>query len=477
MNEKWVWAWDPVRDDPSNQPEPAPDAPVENGLSKEVTDYLQWVRSEFSPVTLASADVTVHFKESSEGLPAAGSWRNSLAVADMNGDGCLDIVAPPERGIPNGLPAIFLGDCKGNWKYWKEVKWPRSLDYGSVVAGDFNKDGKMDLAFGVHLNGVFVFLGDGKGNFTDASDGLPSDFPTRRILASDVDRDGYTDLVAISEGPTPRDEFLKNVAYGKLRVYYYRPSHGKPHWEGQNISDPQQYFGGDWLSLGNFNGDKYPDFVGASVFFNGVNILYTSDGPKKHRSIGADGKVVPYYSYYYANAAGHFSSKKLDDAIVSYVRVWPTTVDPKIVPPPATSPIVGIDRLSFPPGKTPVRTPIVRWGSGRGIWGMASGDLDGDGELDLIYSRSEPRGFDLLLGDGKGGFRKAAIEGLPIEPNTNYDIQVVDVNGDGRPDIILAYEASGSTMLAQRDGSIHVFLNMGATRGGAPAKAAAGGKQ
>lgn len=473
MNEKWVWVWTPDREDPSNKPQVEPEVAPESSVTPEQLEYIQRLRSEFAPLAPATSDVKVRFQEASEGLPAAGSWRNSVAVADMNGDGCADIIAPPERGIPNGIPAIFLGDCKGKWTYWKDVKWPRSLDYGSVVAADFNNDGHMDLAFAVHLNGLFVFLGDGKGNFTESSEGLPGDFPTRRLITTDVDKDGAPDIVAISEGPTPRDEALKGTKYGKLRVYYNRLKTGKG-WQGENIATPDNYFGGDWLSFGNFNDDKYPDFVGASVFYNGSNILYLSDGPQKFQLVGGYGKVIPYYSYHYANATGHFSSKKLDDAIISYVRVWPTTMDPKIVPPPATTPIVGIDRVSFTPGKDPVRTPIVRWASGRGIWGMAAGDLDGDGNPDIIYTRVDPRSIELLLGDGKGGFRKAAIEGLKLDANTNYDVKLADVNGDGRLDVILAYESSGTTMLSQRDGSIHVYLNMGATKVEAPAKTADG---
>jgi len=42
----------------------------------------------------------------------------------------------------------------------------------TVAAADFNKDGKMDLAFGVHLNGVTVFLGDGNGKFTESRTGV-----------------------------------------------------------------------------------------------------------------------------------------------------------------------------------------------------------------------------------------------------------------------------------------------------------------
>jgi hypothetical protein len=122
---------------------------------------------------------------------------------------------------------------------------------------------------------------------------------------------------------------------------------------------------------------------------------------------------------------------------------------------------VGIDRISFA-GKQPKRTPVVRWTGLRGITGLAVADFDGDGNDDIIYTRYDPREAVVLLGDGKGGFTRATISGLKLEPNTNYDITIADVNGDGRPDVILMYESAASTVLAARDGSIQVFLNRGA---------------
>ena len=61
------------------------------------------------------------------------------------------------RAGGSGIPAIFLGDGKGHWKYWTEARWPHQIDYGSVVAADFNKDGHMDLAFAVHLVEVGIW--------------------------------------------------------------------------------------------------------------------------------------------------------------------------------------------------------------------------------------------------------------------------------------------------------------------------------
>jgi len=465
QNAEWVWVWqDETPPQPTeNLPEPGtreyPAQPPQQVTDAQIA-YFKKMRPEFEPLDVPNSGVTIHFREASNGLPTSGSFRNSLTVADMNEDGCPDIISPPQRGLPAGIPEIFLGDCKGNWRRWQNVKWPYGIDYGSVVAADFNKDGHMDLAFGVHLTGVFVFLGDGKGNFTDASSGLPRDYPTRRVILTDADRDGYPDLAVISEGPTARGDV--NPTFGRVRVYYNRNKGTS--WVGTNVAGPRDQFGGDWLSAGDFNGDKVPDFVGTSVYFNGPDILWLSTGPRKWKTVGG-GTVVPLLSYHFASTTGHFSSKKRDDAIVSFLRAWPSaSVDKNVIPEPPATTIIGLDRISFT-GVEPKRTPLVRWsGPPRPVWGLGSGDFDGDGNLDVVYTRYDPRVLEILLGDGKGNFKRAKVEGVTLAPNTNYDLEIADVNGDGRPDLIIAYETSSVTALAARDGSIHAFLNEGAEK-------------
>lgn len=457
QNDQYVWVWMPEMTPEELAAMTTPK--VTTKYTDKQVDYFKSMRTEFFETSPKDNNVTVRFEESSEGLPTSGSWRNSGAVADMNGDGCPDLIAPPERAGGN-VPAIFLGDCKGHWKYWSEAKFPHGVDYGSVVVADFNKDGKMDLAFGVHLTGVNIFLGDGKGKFTEVTSGVPTvGFPTRRVMIADVDGDGWPDVVAIGEGPTsPRQQ---SGSDSRMRVLFNRDK-GK-RWESADIVPRATPVAGDWLSIGHFNGDKTPDFFAASVFFGATSSLILSKGPKTWEPAYTDGALVPSLGYYYASTAGKFSSAKRDDAIVSYIRFWPNDLPEQIVSPPPVTTIVGVDRLSFT-DKEPKRTPIVRWAGTNAVWGMGAGDFDHDGNRDFMYTRHNPREAVLMLGDGKGGFTRAKIEGLTIAPNTNYDLLVADVNNDGLPDVILMYESSTKTAFAQKDGSIHVFLNRGAAK-------------
>ena len=457
QNEKWVWVW-MQEIEARRSREERKRASETKEVPKETVDYLNLIRDEFTPLDPPVSPVRVRFEESSEGLPDRGSWRNSVDIADMNGDGKLDLVVPPQRA-GNGVPAIFLGDGKGNWKLWETVFTTR-LNYGAVVAADFNKDKKMDLAFSVHLSGVAIFLGDGKGEFREVF--YDRAFPTRRLVTADIDRDGWMDIVVITEGPTGRSGDPKAKQYTALRGYLNRSKGTK--WEGLNIANPKDNTSGDWLAVGNFNDDRFPDFLASTIYFNGTSIVHMSQGEAKKYDWYWDGKgsVIPFRSYYNAVTAGRFSNKDRDDAIVTSYRIWPVKMDQNVIPDPPLGRVVSVDRINFSAdGKQGTRTSIMRWEPGRSVFGLAHGDFDGDKKEDLMFTRHDPREAVLLLGDGKGGFARATVEGITLRPQSNYDLTVADVNGDSRPDVIVMYESESATSLSDRDGSIHVYLNRG----------------
>lgn len=125
---------------------------------------------------------------------------------DLDGDGDLDVVDMEAEGAPS-IPdgRFFIAMNNGNGTF--QVPFSYDLLPGrpeDVVAGDFNRDGKLDLA--MTNNGaygfdsrVFVVLGNGNGTF-----GAPIVYTVGRgplyLVTADFDRDGNLDLATVNSG-------------------------------------------------------------------------------------------------------------------------------------------------------------------------------------------------------------------------------------------------------------------------------------
>ena len=88
----------------------------------------------------------------------------SLVAQDFNGDGLPD-VAVAVSGYSSASVQIFLANGNGNLALANTYSLPSGLGQGvSVVSGDFNRDGKLDLAV-LTINGISILLGQGDGSF------------------------------------------------------------------------------------------------------------------------------------------------------------------------------------------------------------------------------------------------------------------------------------------------------------------------
>jgi MYXO-CTERM domain-containing protein len=134
-----------------------------------------------------------------------GSIRE-VAIGDIDGDGDLDLYAP-EATL--ALGAMFVNDGDGNFVDEADMRLPApTIATGSTRFGDLDDDGDLDLVVADHDFGglALVYLNDGAGNFSELADAIPFDVgdDMNDMDLLDVDRDFDLDLLTNSHGGTDR---------------------------------------------------------------------------------------------------------------------------------------------------------------------------------------------------------------------------------------------------------------------------------
>jgi len=373
------------------------------------------------------------FRDFGQGLPSAGQWRDGFAIADMNGDGHLDIVHGPARKSM-GYPAVFLGDGAGHWSRWKGLEFPPlAYDYGDVQVADLDGDGQLDLVLAVHLHGLIALLGDGKGHFKDGGKGLdfsppgPPGFSSRAIALLDWNHDGRTDILALGEGPRlmPGSAGGGNVLDGGSAGAVLYLNHGALGWERKDQGTGARENFGSSLALGDFDGDGRLDFAEGSGFLGRQDIVHLAqaDGSWRAESVPA----LRPMSYVNSVAARDLDGDGRAELAVGYQSfegsVWRS----------------GVDLFHRSAAGVWTRTALAVERTTVGVVSLAFGDVDGDAVPDLAALTGDGAVW-LFRGLGAGAFERVS-QAIPPHPDRcrGARVEIADLTGDGQGEVIASF--------------------------------------
>jgi hypothetical protein len=364
-------------------------------LRQSVRRERRWFRplrlEALEPLVLPGFLAPMHFD--------AGGASAPVVVGDFNGDGIPDLAVL--HGGVRATVSVLLGNGNGSFRT------PRTFDSGafrpsSVLVGDFNGDGNLDLALGNGIddlgygeNGT-VLLGTGDGSFQAARVFRTDGTDPEAMAVGDFNGDGICDLAVA--GPNTVLGTIGSVLLSNGDGSFQAPL---PFWFPDQPHPTS-------MAVGDFNGDGTLDLAVTNDYFNTVSVLLgTGDGSFYGIQDFAAGSSP------FLEAVGDFNGDGILDLVTD------STI------------LLGNGDGTF-------QTPYNIGASG--IW--AVGDFNGDGSLDLAAPNYRSNTVSVLLGNGDGSFQPAMTYDAG---GSAYSVAVGDFNGDGSDD--LAASASDVSIL------------------------------
>lgn len=200
------------------------------------------------------------------------SGPQGIALADVNADGKVDVIAANQCGVDplchQGTISVLLGNGDGTFQ--KEMSFNGGGSPLSVATADFNGDGHLDVAVAeacgtdptcVSNGAIGILLGNGDGTFQPLQSYLSSGQGTVRLAVGDFNGDHQADVVAIDNRTSDITVLLGN---------------------GDGTLAPGTEYFLDlvpiWAVVGDFNRDHAQDLAVANEFATEVTVLINGGG-------------------------------------------------------------------------------------------------------------------------------------------------------------------------------------------------------
>ncbi len=402
----------------------------------------------------------------------AGLGVAAILATDLDGNHKMDAVVVNDHDqLPGASGDILVLLGNGDGTFTSGATFTTGVGSESAVLGDFNRDGKTDIAVANAGSGdVNILLGDGTGSFTygqvpKAGTGTPEPVA---IATADVSGDRLLDLIVLNS--TDSIAVLNGQLGGTFAAARSFPS-------GSTGSVPIS------LALADMNGDEKMDVIVANSRSNDASVLlgdgrgnfappraFVSDAePKAVAAIDVNGDTLPDVltvnqgrpSLGVLLGIGDGSLSGVEDVITqpapSGVAIGdvdndglPDLIVSQLPPAQSSSGSVLIFRAVHAGG---FASPTVLHTTGDAL-AVAVGDFNLDGRLDIAALNKSTNNVSVFLGNA-GGFN--ALHDYPVGGGASA-ITAVDLNGDGRADLAVARQSTGSAgavdvLLAKADGS------------------------
>lgn len=363
------------------------------------------VRAQSSPVVFAPA-VT---------YSSGGYNASSVAVADVNGDGKLDLLVAnviSNSTLNAGGVGVLLGNGDGTFQ--PAVIYGSGLFATSIAVADVNGDGKLDLlVVSTSPSSVYVLLGNGDGTFQAPVAYGTGGYNAISVAVADVNGDGRLDLVVANQCVSST-----NCADGTVGVLL-------GNGDG-TFQTAVTYGSGGWgaysVAAADVNGDGKPDLLVANQCVSSTSCANGTVGVLMGNGDGTFRTVVTYGTGGYASTSVAVADVNGDGK-------------PDLVVANSTPGIIGI-LLGNGDGTFQKAVPYSSAGVATSV---AVADVNGDGKPDLVVANEcvgNCNGIAVLPGNGDGTFQTAVQFG---SAGFNSDsVAVADVNGDGKPDLLVA---------------------------------------